>query len=56
MTTGGRLEIAGVVVGHWGPNCRLVTPQPQVKDVISFSFLIHTSLMVFQIEFKRLAK
>lgn len=29
MTTGGRLEIAGVVVGHWGPNCRLMAPPPQ---------------------------
>lgn len=28
MTTGGRLEIAGVVVGHWGPNCRLHMAAP----------------------------
>uniref|UniRef100_A0A146LZW3 Constitutive coactivator of PPAR-gamma-like protein 2 n=1 Tax=Lygus hesperus TaxID=30085 RepID=A0A146LZW3_LYGHE len=37
MTTGGRLEIAGVVVGNWGPNCRLhpnfMVPPPQVTSV-----------------------
>uniref|UniRef100_A0A224XIS9 Putative constitutive coactivator of ppar-gamma-like protein 1 log isoform x1 n=1 Tax=Panstrongylus lignarius TaxID=156445 RepID=A0A224XIS9_9HEMI len=36
MTTGGRLEIAGVVVGNWGPNCRLhqnLVVQPQVTSV-----------------------
>lgn len=36
MTTGGRLEIAGVVVGNWGPNCRLhqnLVVQPQVNQL-----------------------
>ncbi|XP_014260840.1 constitutive coactivator of PPAR-gamma-like protein 1 [Cimex lectularius] len=38
MTTGGRLEIAGVVVGNWGPNCRfhhqnLMVPQTQVTSI-----------------------
>ncbi|KAL1116811.1 hypothetical protein AAG570_005281 [Ranatra chinensis] len=41
VTTGGRLEIAGVVVGNWGPNSRLhpdVLLPPQVRCQTEYKF------------------